>query len=536
MNKRISEYFLDKRYLSLGIIIIFIFACCNFYCITQLSITSDESTYYRYAANVLKLQPQKQVLNGKAAFDSQMPIVVINTLPRVIEQLLKPGLKHDQFQTLIDVNRGRIFSIFCALLLAWYVLLWSTKLYGQKAGIFSLLLYSLCPNILANSQMVSTDVYSFLLCTATLYHTWYYCKSRQIKQLLIVSILLGLGQISKQSLLLLYPIVLILLLVNWYTLKIKPINILKGFLKEILIISLLSILIINVGFLFYKTGKTLSQYHFYSSKFINYQKQLLFLAKVPIPFPEPYVAGFDIVALSIETPPGITGLSSYGATSFLGNKITGKRIILYYTISCLYKLSISFMLFLLTTLILYFRHFNKASLIKNELYLLFPAAFIFISFSLLNTMYLGIRNIFFLFPLLFIFCGYLINYYSESDRKPIKYIIIGSLLLYQLISVSIYFPHFLPYTNEFIINKKNVYKYLGDSNIYDWEGRKIAKEYLSKHLEVQYEPSQFVHGKVMVSLENYLDFWFKGKVQWLINLKLEPVDHLDSQYLIFDIP
>lgn len=536
MNKDIFQYFLDKRYFKMSILIIFIFGCCNFYCITRLSVTSDESTYYHYGINILKFQPQKTVINGKTIFDSQMPIVAINTIPRAIEQLLKPGLKHDQFQTLVDIEQGRIFSVISALLLGWYVLLWSTKLYGQKAGIFSLLLYVLCPNILANSQMVGTDVYSYLFCTATLYHTWLYSKSRQINQLLIVSLLLGLGQISKQSLLLLYPLVFILLLVTWYTLKIKWSSIIKGFLKEILIISLVSMLVINAGFVFYNTGKSLGLYHFYSTKFISLQKQFSFLAKLPVPFPEPFIEGFDNVALDIETPPGISNLSSYGATFFLGQRITGKRIISYYPIACLYKLPVPFLLFLLTALVLYFKHLNQASFVKNELFLLLPAAFIFTSFTFLNTMYLGIRNLLFLFPLLFIFCGWLLNYFLQIKTKRIAFFITAILLLYQLISVAIWFPHFLPYTNEFVTNKKNAYKILGDANIYQREGGKLVNEYLLKHPDVQYEPTHFVQGKVMVSLENYLDFWFEGKVQWLINLHLEPIDHFDSQYLIFYIP
>ena len=108
--------------------------------------------------------------------------------------------------------------------------------------------------------------------------------------------------------------------------------------------------------------------------------------------------------------------------------------------------------------------------------------------------------------------------------------------MYQFISVATYFPHFLPYTNEFIYNKKNAFKIFGDANIYFQEGAILANEYLLKHPEIQYEPTKLVRGKVMVSLENYLDFWYDGKVQWLINLKLEPIDHFHSGYLIFQVP
>ena len=524
-----------KYYYTVSILIIIVYALCNFYCTTRLSVTGDESNYYNYGTNILKFHPQKDFINGVYEYTSQMPIIAINTLPRAFSQLLNPGLKHNQFETLEDVTQSRLFSIIIAVLLAWYILLWSTKLYGKKAGVFSLLLYVLCPNMLAHSQMVSTDVYSFLLCTATFYHAWQYSRSGNIIQLLLVALMLGIGQISKQSLLLLYPLVLIFLVVRLYYSNLKWKDSFFKLVKELSIIAVVSLFVINCGFLFYKSGKTFGQYHFYSAKFINYQKQFSFINNLPLPVPEPYIAGFDNVAFNLELPPGIDGVSAYGASYFLGERITGKLIISYYTICCLYKLPISFLFFLLTSLVLFFKKFDKPAFIKNELFLLFPAAAIFLCFSFLNSMYLGIRNILFILPLLFIFCGYLIKYLSDQGIR-FAYWIAGILLLYQFVSVATYFPHFLPYTNEFIYNKKNAYKIFGDANIYFQEGAILAKEYLLKHPEIQYEPTKLVHGKVMVSLENYLDFWYEGKVQWLINLKLEPIDHFHSGYLIFQVP
>lgn len=110
------------------------------------------------------------------------------------------------------------------------------------------------------------------------------------------------------------------------------------------------------------------------------------------------------------------------------------------------------------------------------------------------------------------------------------------LLLGQSISVGSYFPHFLPYTNEFITQKKDAYKIFGDSNLYFQEGGILAAEYLAEHPDVQFEPAQKVRGKVMISLQSYFDFWHKGKMKWLIDLHLQPTSHFHSQYLIFTVP
>ena len=110
------------------------------------------------------------------------------------------------------------------------------------------------------------------------------------------------------------------------------------------------------------------------------------------------------------------------------------------------------------------------------------------------------------------------------------------LLGFQVVSVFNYFPHFLPYTNEFIRDKKQAYKIFGDADLYFQEGWDLANKYLKKHPDVQLEPIQPVHGKVMVSMETYYDYWHEGKMNWFKKMNLQPVDQFDSGYLIFNVP
>ncbi len=527
--------FFQKYYRSLVTFLLAFYFILNLYCVTRLSVTSDEANYYQYGVNVLKLHPQKNVVNGFPVYNSQMPVVAINVLPRALHQLLSPSLKHSAQQTLQDVTTARIFSVISGLMLAMIVVKWSTALYGKTAGICSLMFYVLCPNLLAHTEMVSTDVYSFLLCTATCYYAWKYGKTNAVKYLIFTAICLGIGQVSKQSLLLLYPVISIFLWVRLIKLPITKGRFLLQFSKEIFLIGAVSMVIINAGFLMNETGKPLKEYRFVSMKFQRLQKQFSLIDNIPIPLPAPYVKGFDYVAFNTETPPGIDGRSSYGAGFFLGERLTGKRVWYYYLVCCLYKLPIPVVIFFAAALICYFISRKKFSFSSNEIYLLLPAAFIFIVFSLFNTMYLGIKNILMILPVLFIFSGSLIVSCGEQYQRAFR-IIIPMLLLWQLVSVFNYSPHFLPYTNEFLPDKKNVYLKLGDANTYFQEGWILAYEYLKKHPDVKLEPATPVHGKVMVSLENYLDYWHEGKLQWLKELNLQPSDHLDSQFLIFNVP
>jgi hypothetical protein len=106
---------------------------------------------------------------------------------------------------------------------------------------------------------------------------------------------------------------------------------------------------------------------------------------------------------------------------------------------------------------------------------------------------------------------------------------------WQFISVALFFPHFLPYTNEFIINKKYAYKKLADSNICYGEGKKYLNQFLETNKTAVYLPGRPQAGKVVMEINEMLDMNIAtiNKYNWAKNLK--PSGHIHSQYLIFDI-
>lgn len=509
------------------------YVLCMWYCSTRISVTGDELNYFAYAVNVVKGNPAKENINGVPVFNSQMPINALNTFPRAVEQVLKPGLQRDTLSALKDIKNGRLVSILSALLLGLYVLTWSVQLYGQTVGLFSLLLYLLCPNIMAHSQFVGTDVFSFLMLTACCYHAWRYAKKTSWQELVFVATWLALAQVTKQSLLLLYPVVFVFLITRLILLKKGIKYSVLRLLKELLLTGCINIFIINAAFLFDHTGKSFNQYHFVSQQFSRLQSNVGVLGNIPLPLPEPFVAGFDAVRFNVETGPGIEGRSSYGIAYFLGKPMLGQHTWYYYPLSCLFKLPLPFILLLLLSVIVYLQGKRRKDFYKNEWYSLLPAVFIFLSFCMLNNMYLGIKNVLMILPLLFVFCGTGIEYLL-SFKKGIY--VIAALFAWQSISVLRYFPHFLPYTNELILNKRNAYRIFGDGNLYLQEGRELMLAYLQQHPEIHFEPATPVKGKVMLSIDRYYDWWNKGDLQWFRSLHLKPVDHFHSQYLIFEVP
>jgi ATP synthase F1 gamma subunit len=78
------------------------------------------------------------------------------------------------------------------------------------------------------------------------------------------------------------------------------------------------------------------------------------------------------------------------------------------------------------------------------------------------------------------------NWPASSRRFKITIIL---LLLYLLASVLSYFPHYLSYFNELVLDRKNAYRILADSNI-DWgQNRWYLREFQAQHPDYIFEPS-----------------------------------------------
>jgi hypothetical protein len=109
------------------------------------------------------------------------------------------------------------------------------------------------------------------------------------------------------------------------------------------------------------------------------------------------------------------------------------------------------------------------------------------------------------------------------------------LLAFEAISVFRYFPHFLPYTNEFITDKKLAYKKIASSNICYGEGGKFLRNYLNKHSDAIYMPEKPVAGKVVFEVNDFLGLPMATQHKYDWASSLTPVDHIHSEYLIFNV-
>lgn len=513
----------STRWIILGLLVIYVGIEC--YCINKLTINVDEPVFARYGFTILKFERNKNI----EFYASKLPIVALNGLPRAVEQIFHPGLKKTDWGQ-EDFYRGRYITLIASILLSLLIFQWTKELYGEFSGLVSFIFYLLCPNFLTHSVFVHTDVYASLFLTASFYFLWKYHQTSKMKHFILFSFAVALAEISKFSMLFLYLLIPILILVRYFLgVNNKNNRRYSPWLLFGLFIGI-NFFIISASHLFYQMFLPLKDYHFQSSTFKALQKIVGFM---PVPLPSSYVNSIDAVSYFDALGNG-TEISISNPVYILGN-YSAFGIWYYYFVTLFYKIPIATLLIWFASVLLVIKKFSKASFFKNEYYLLLPVVFYLVYLDFFYNTQLGIRHIMIILPSLFIFSGALYSW-LHSKRKQW---IIFSLLAYQLISVGLYFPHFLPYTNEFILDKKMVYKKMADTNLCFDEGTNFLRSYLKKNKNVIVAPDSIVSGKIVVDANRMLGLNFgeqmENRFQFIWMKDLIPVDHIHSQFLIYNV-
>jgi len=519
-------------YLLLGVML-FLMASS----IALKTMTYDEGGHLKYGTRILLFDSDR-----KEMFDnSKMPFSVFNAvLFHSVKKILDyvPESRLTGSQTHLYYLAGRFSTIVFSLLLGFYVFKWSSELYGFTPAIFSLLLYVFSPNIIAHSRLITTDLYAALMITISSFYFWEFIKFGGWKRAILSAIILGLSQLAKYTCLYLYPIFLAIVLVRYshliFGLVVKKngrelLNYFKLFFKYISVFLTISILIINVGFLFNKSLTPLSKYEFRSNLFKAVQP-IPILKNIPVPVPYPYLQGLDMVKFHNDTGISFGNIYLLGKLKTKGDHFEGFKGYFFY--ATLFKEPIAIQLFIVLSIITFILSRKKHYFLKNELFLLFPVLCFIVYFNFFFKAQIGIRFLLPIFPLLYIFCGNLFENWKAFNFKLKSIFII--LLIYLMSSTLSYFPHYLSYFNEIAWDRKQAYKLLADSNI-DWgQNQWYLWKYKKKNPEIKVNPDLPTSGRIVVSVNRLVGVFSPEKYRWLRE-NFEPGDHIAYSYLIYEV-
>ncbi len=516
----------NPSFIALCALLVF-FAGLGVLSVQYISPTYDESTHYAYGEQMLQGNSQRTGLHG----DSNMPFSAWNALPASLGSYFPAGPIRS---ALTNFDTARCMTLIFSALVAILVFHWSRSLYGTIPAFASLLLYIFDPNIVAHSQLVTTDIYAAGMTAVVFYCLWMFAHDRSFINGLILAIALAVSQLAKYTTIVLVPLSLLaLFLYDLPSLK-ESIHVpgkIKAFVLRYLGYAALAVvalvLIINLGFLFNRTFTYFGKYKFRSDWFQALKTRYPALRAAPVPFPYPYLDGLDWMRHT-QTSGG-----NSGNVYLLGN-INKQGFPGYYFVASLLKVPTATQIIILAVFVLYFaRPDRRKNFLQDEIFLFIPILFYSIYFNFFFNVQIGIRYYLIFFPLLYVFAGSLFKDWQKFQgiQKASSF----ALLAYLVISVLSYYPYYLTYFNEFVWNRTQAYKYLADSNI-DWgQSATQLSQYLADHPNAILEPATPQPGLLVVRINNLVGVTDDpAKFAWLRN-NFEPEGTIANSILIYQI-
>jgi len=378
---------------------------------------------------------------------------------------------------------SRLPMLLIMLLFGFYVFKWARELYGNKAGLLALFLYSLSPTFLAHGRLVTTDVGAAAAFFIAAYYLIKWLKKSNKKNLIIAGLVLGLALLTKFSLVLLIPyfifLVIVWILINWGQ---YPKNWGLSPILGLLLIGIIAMALVWPLYQFHvwdypverQLNDTQTILQTFGKRWLA--DPVIWMADKPIL--RPYSQFFLGLLMVIQRAAG-------GNTTYFLGEISKNAWPNYFPFVFLIKVPLAlFALILIALINIGGKPLKNKGYSKLKYCLLFIkkhfAEFALLSFlalywivSIRSNLNIGIRHILPTFPVLYILIsGQIIKWL----KTPFKSAFIFILLIWYASGAIIVYPHFLTYFNESIHGPSQGYKYVTDSNL-DWgqDLKRLAK-------------------------------------------------------------
>ncbi len=198
------------------------------------------------------------------------------------------------------IFRARLVLVALSVVGGWLVYRWAGQLFGPVSGLVALALWTLCPNILCWAGVCTVDLGAAVFALGAAYAFRYYLRRPGWPEAAWAGCVLGLALLSKFSLLVLYPVFLLVWLAaawrgNGAATQLRAASRCLQFAA----ILLVSLLVVNLGYGFQGTGRPIGSFAFESRALAGGEAgagnrfSATWLAKLPVPLPEAFVTGLD---------------------------------------------------------------------------------------------------------------------------------------------------------------------------------------------------------------------------------------------------
>jgi 4-amino-4-deoxy-L-arabinose transferase-like glycosyltransferase len=497
----------------------------------SMSATYDEESHLDYGNRTLHFHPDRSSILD----DSKMPISALNAIPRATARILE---NHHAALRLVSLLRGfrvaRLATVLATLALGFFVYLWAYDLYGPRAALASSLLFVLSPNISAHGTLVTTDLYFALGVIVSLYYFRRYLLRPMLRNACLSALTLALAQLTKPFAIYLYGVAGCFLLLPFVLPNLRPtagtlltrrsITIYAG------LVLVFFLVVLNVGFSFDRPFIPLGGYRFQSVSFIRLQT-LPVLRSFPVPLPYPYLQGLDMVKKNEQNGSTFGNIYLLGE---LGNHLdpSFRGFKSYYATALFFKEPIALQILFVLGLVWVWKNRSLSDFFFDEALLLVAAAILLAWLSFFNRAQIGVRHMLPFFAIDVIIAG--AAFVCLNSMSRVRKAILCLLVLWLGVSVASYYPHMIPYMNEWVFNRKLAYKILADSNL-DWgQNRRLVENFLKNNPDVIADPTAPVSGRILVRADILVGVTetMPNQMLWL-RCCHEPVAHVGYAHLLF---
>ena len=366
---------------------------------------------------------------------------------------------------------GRIPMILMTLTAGFFVFKWTKELFGNTAAVLSAFLFAFSPTIIAHGRLVTTDIAAALGALIGLYYFTKALKNPTRRNIVYSGIALGIAECLKFSMILLFPLFILLAGLWWLVGAASR----KTVLRLLFFVFATCFLVIGPVYLYhtwnYPPARQVSDSEYilstYGSRFLA--NTVVWAADKPV------IRAYGQYFLGVLM---VSQRVAGGNTTYFMGEISKNGWLDYFPTVYLVKETIAFHLFSLIAFFYgawfaisrirdKFNWLQAKELVKNNFSIIAILSFIGVYWitSMAGNLNIGVRHLLPVIPLTIILAGAGAAAFIGASAP--RAIVIGLLCVSQVVSVAAVYPSFIAYFNELAGGPSRGYLYAVDSNL-DW--------------------------------------------------------------------
>ena len=420
---------------------------------------------------------------------------------------------------------GRLAPVIITLILGVFVYVWTQKLFGPTAALFALTLYAFSPEFLAHGRLVTTDVPAAAMFFIATFFYIRFLRAQTKKNFLIAGVVLGVAQLTKFSLFIIWPY-LGILAVMWMIAKDPPLNLFSfQFIKKL---ARYTLQLCGIAAVAYIVLLPVYQFHV-----VNYPAELQ-IRDIDYILTGPGLAPVHDALVWMADKPVLRAWGQYlfgltmvflrvggGNTTYFFGEISNIAWREYFPLVFAIKVPLALLVFLALSLMLaikawwrqlciVYRAFptlggklhgwwqTKRDLVTEHFDEVAMLTFIFIYWaaSMTGNLNIGVRHVLPTVPFLYILIAGQVHRWIHANgvvlpenplraflhltaslfKKSLKAVVVILLIVWYMSAAILVYPHYIAYFNELVGGPEHGYKYVVDSNL-DWgqDARRLAR-------------------------------------------------------------